>query len=138
MADDIVAAERFIVDRVRAALDNAGLATWKVTPEPYVGDLPVVTFVMLGSEDVDVADSGDSLFSYPLYQVVARANGRTISVTNAAAMAIRTALNREQGSNADGEVFWSRRERTIRMTIPHGQESEILHGGQYRLCVKGS
>lgn len=138
MPDDIAVAERFIKERVAQELSNVGLGSWKVLPEPYVGDLPVVTFVMIGCEDVDVADSGDSLLSYSLFRVVARASGRTLSATKTAAQAIHAALNRVQTSNADGEVFWSRRERSIRLTIPHGQEAETLHGGEYRISVKGA
>lgn len=135
---ELEVSEAFIIESVKQAMSNAGLSAWPVEPEPYAGALPAVTYQYVGGIDEEPSDSGDILMTIGRWRVIARNVGKTIGVTRLAARAIHAALHRVKGSNDYGDVYWSRRERPVRMAFAPGTETEIIHGGDYVISVKGT
>lgn len=133
-------AARFIRDRVRDALDTAGLTTWPVEPEPYDRALPGVTFRLLATRDAGVTLNGQRTHTELVYLVEALVPGKTLGATNAlvAQAAIDDALHGVKASNADGLIFGSHRERPSLIPPQNIDQPVTRVGGIYRLEVRGN
>jgi hypothetical protein len=136
---DLIVAESWIRSRVRSELDAIGLDDVPVEPAPYDGDAPAVSFLLLSASDRGRPMNGESAFSDTLYQVVFLAQGRSLGAYRAVegAEAIHRALNLVQGENEFGSIYWSSRERTVRLRDLHGGRDVIMLGGIYRIQARG-